>query len=173
MFSVSNRLFWLLVMDIILGILQKKIFLLSHSSVDPRPVGRTRCTLQLQLWQISVRYGLNLGTFLCLVGVHGVCFLHEHLSDSLWCACKRQMQCESCRSGKELRTSCLIWCVSSFCQQSVVNYDSAVQKPHHTMGLSAPIPSLFAFQHADGCLTSYIGKASPPVTCDVQGPYRV
>ncbi|KAK2539633.1 hypothetical protein Q9233_001673 [Columba guinea] len=44
---------------------------------------------------------------------------------------------------------------TSFCQ-SVVNYDSAVQKPIHTMGLSAPIPSLFAFQHADGCLTSYV-----------------
>lgn len=66
-----------------------KNFAIPLLSVQLRIVGRTRFTLQLQSCQIFECYGWNLDTFLCLVGVHGVCFLHVHLSDSLWHACKR------------------------------------------------------------------------------------
>lgn len=96
MLSVSIRLFWLLVMNIILRV-SAKIWLcwdIALLSMQSRPVGRTRCTLQCAMQSpyhhdISVCYGSNLGTFLCHVGVHGVCFLHVYLSDTLWHACKR------------------------------------------------------------------------------------
>lgn len=174
MFSVSIRLFWLLVMNIIPWVFAKICFCwaIPLLSVQSRPVGRTRGTRQLQSWQISVCCGWNLGTFLCLVGVHGVCFLHVHLADSLWHAYKRcSVSLADLGRNSELHAwfdafpvsaSSLWWTMTVLCRNPITQW-------------ACPLlyPSLSAFQHADGCLAHYLGKKSPPVICDIQGPYQM
>lgn len=86
-------------------------------------------------------------------------------------ACLQEVQCESCRPRKELHAwsdafpvsaSSLLWTMTVLCGKPITHW-------------ACPLlyPSLAAFQHADGCLAHYLGKRSPPVTCDVQGPYQV
>lgn len=103
---------------------------------------RTRFTLQLQSSQTAVCHSQKLGTLLS-VGVHGVCFLYILLCDSLWHAYKRCSVKHAGLRRNSGRASCLIWWVTSFCQQSVANSNSAVQKLHHTVDLLIPIPITF------------------------------
>ena len=157
MFSVSIMLLWLLVMNIILWVFAKIClwWAIPLLSVQLRSAGRTRCALQSQSWCISVCYGSNLGTFLCLAGVHGVCFLHVHLSDSLWHACKRRVvSLADVGRNSELHpwfdafpvsASSLLWTITVLCRNLITQSASPLL-----------YPSLSPFQDADGCLAHYL-----------------
>lgn len=172
MFSVSIRLFWLVCLSIIWGFAQlcfcRAIPLLS---VQLRAAERTRCTAVTIITHLCVLW-FEFGSVSVFCGrtwsVFSVCTL---LLQSA--ACLQELQCGSCRPGQQLRVSCLLWCVCSFSQQSVVSYNGAVKKPGTQRACPLLYPSLSAFQHADGCWASYLGEGSPPVACDIQGLYQI
>lgn len=164
MFSVSIRLSQLLCLSIILWGFAKLCFCraISLLSVQLGAAKRTRCT------------AVTIVTHLCVLW-----FEFRYISVScggtwsVFSASTLLWQCGFCGLGQELRASCLVWCVCNFCQQSVVNYDSTVNKPSTQRACLLLYPSLSAFQYADGCLASYLGGGSPPVTCGIQGLQQI
>lgn len=130
-------------MSTILWIKNNHPFLLSYSSVEHAVVTKMKDKVHIAVTIIS-NHCMPQSEFRNIsVGIHRVYFLYVHLSDSLWHAYKRySVKLGGLRRDSD-RASCLIWWVTSFCQQSVVNCDSAMQKLHHTVDLLTPIPITF------------------------------
>lgn len=141
MCSVSIRLCRFVYLSIILRGFAKLCFCraIPLLSVKLRAAEGTRCTavtiithlcvLWLEFRYISVSCGRTWSVF-------SACTL---LLQSV--ACLQELQCESYRPGQQLRASCLLWCVCSFWQQSVVSYDSAGKKPGTQRSTPIPITS--------------------------------